>query len=78
MKLLIFLKVEYRGKAEPALKQFRADVKSLPDIKIVEELPPHPQVIIKIPDEKQWEVYDELRKLDIVETIDSIIPKDKQ
>jgi phage terminase small subunit len=75
MKRLIFLKVAYGEKAEPALKQFRSALQSLPDIKIIKEYPPKPEVLVEFPESKWDRVYEDLRKLDIVATIDSILPK---
>ncbi len=76
MKRLIFLKTEYGEKADRALKQFRADLKALDFIKIVKEYAPKAEVLVEFPDGKSQEAYDELRKLDIVEVIDSILPKE--
>lgn len=74
MKRLIFLKVEYKQKADGPLAQFRSDIKQWDYIKIVKELLPKPEVVIEYPDAKHQEVYDNLRQLDIVEIIDSILP----
>ncbi len=76
MKRLIFLKTEYGEKADKALKQFREDVKALDFIKIVKERSPKAEVLVEFPDNKSQEAYDGLRKLDIVEIIDSILPKE--
>jgi len=74
MKRLIFLKVGYREKPDEAFKQFRSELKKLPDIKLLKELPPQPQVIIEFPDNKYQEIYEELLKIDIVFVIDPILP----
>lgn len=77
MKRDIFLKVEYgsgpKGRAA-AFKEFRENVKEHSPIKILKELEPKPEVIIEVPDKDWDEAYDFLRKLDIVEVIDSILP----
>lgn len=74
MKRLIFLKVEYGQKADGPLAQFRTAIKQWDYIKIVKELSPKAEVIIEYPDAKHDEVYNNLRQLDIVEIIDSILP----
>lgn len=75
MKRLIFLKVAYKEKAEPVMKQFRSDLQSLPDIKIIKDYLPKPEVLIEFPDGKWDRIYEDLRKLDSVAIIDSMLPK---
>jgi hypothetical protein len=74
MKKLIFLKLEYGKKADGPLAEFRAAIKQWDYIKIIKELAPKPKVVIEYPDAKHDEVYDNLRQLDIVDIIDSILP----
>lgn len=77
MKRDIFLQLNYEHgpKARAAaFKKFREEMKAFPFIKIVKELEPKPEVIIEFPDDKYQEMYDGLRKLDIVELIDSVLP----
>jgi len=81
MKRLIFLQLGYetgpvvRAKA---FKQFREDLKQFPYIQLLKELEPKPEVIIEFADGKYQEMYDGLRKLDIVEIIDAVLPKDEE
>lgn len=80
MKRLIILHTEYPGGPKNravSFKQFRDDIKKLPFIKVLEEREPKPEVIIEFPDDKYQEMYEALRKLDIVEIIDSILPPSK-
>ena len=77
MQRLIYLQLGYETGPEvraKALKQFAKDIKQWPHIKITKEIEPSAWVIIEFPDEQYQEVYDGLRKLDIVHTIDSILP----
>ena len=80
MKRLIFLQLNYeigpviRGKA---FKTFRDNIKKLPSVKIVKELDPKPQVIIEFPDSEYQDVYESLCKLDIVQVIDAVLPKEE-
>ncbi len=77
MKRDIFLKVEWHAGPKvraAAFKKFREDVKPFPIIKILKELEPKPEVIIEFPDDKYDEAHEILRKLDIVELIDSVLP----
>ena len=73
MKRLIFLKVPYKEKAEPALQQFRSALP--PDIKIIKDYLPKPEVLIEFPDSKWDKVYEDLCKLDSVAIIDAMLPK---
>lgn len=81
MKRSIVLQLRYetgpvvRAKA---FKQFREDLKQFPYITLLKELEPKPEVIIEFPDDKYQEMYDGLRKLEIVELIDSILPKGEE
>lgn len=80
MKRLIILKVEYPGgpkNRDEAYKQFTNAVGLWglkPPFKILKRLEPKPEVIVEFPDDQYQDVYDKLRELDIVETIDSILP----
>lgn len=77
MKRDIFLKTEYRGGPKSraaAFKQFRDGIKELSFITILKEIEPTSEVIIEVPDKNWDEAYEFLRKLDIVELIDSILP----
>lgn len=81
MKRSIFLDLHYEtGPAAraQAFKQFREDLKQFPYIKLLKELEPRSEVIIEFPDDKYQEMYDGLRKLEIVELIDSILPKGEE
>jgi hypothetical protein len=78
MKRLIILKVDYECGTKcraAAFKQFRNDIKKIASIHILKEMEPKPQVIIEFSDDDYQNVYDNLRSLDIVEIIDSIIPE---
>jgi hypothetical protein len=78
MQLLIFLKTTFKHTPDEraqVFKQFRAGIKQWKYMKLLKELDTKPQVLIETPDDKQWEAYDHLRTLDIVETIDSIVPR---
>jgi hypothetical protein len=59
-----------------ALKEFSNGIKEHKFISIVTELPNKPQVVIEFPEDKYHEAHDILRKLDIVELIDAILPKE--
>ena len=74
MKRLIILKTEYKQKADGPLAQFRSDIKQWDYIKVLKDLSPKAEIIIEYPDAKHDEVYNNLRQLDIVEIIDSILP----
>lgn len=74
MKRLIILKLEYKQKADEPLARFRSDIKQWDYIKVVKELLSKPEIVIEYPDAKHDEVYNNLRQLDIVEIIDSILP----
>lgn len=74
MRRLIYLKVAYGEKSDAAHKQFRADLKLIDYIKFVKDYAPKPEVLVQFPDDKQWEAYEALRKLDIVSIIDSTLP----
>jgi hypothetical protein len=79
MKRLIFLQLHYSttpAVRSKAFQQFRDDIKKLPDIKIIKEYDPKPQVLIEFPDNQYQEVYDALRQLEVVEVIDSILPEE--
>ncbi len=79
MKLLIYLKLEYYGqKPDTAFKQFREDLKALPHIKLIRELSPKSQAVVAFPAAKLDDVREELRALDIVAIIDTILPKDEE
>jgi hypothetical protein len=90
MKRLIILKSEYnessgKNKAEEyksqvaicksSVKEFRAALNK--DVKIVRVYDILPQVIIEFADKLHDKVYDELRKIDIVESIDCYLPKEE-
>ncbi len=75
MKCLIYLKTEYKENPANAFKQFKQDIKQWSYIKIVKELPPHPQVIIEFPDDKSQEVYENFLNVDIVSVFDTVLPK---
>jgi hypothetical protein len=77
VKRLIILQHHYHHTAEErveAFKQFRSDLKAFTFIQIVKELEPKPEVIIEYPDNKHQEMYDGLRKLDVVCIIDVSVP----
>lgn len=74
MKRLIFLKVEYGKKADGPVAEFRAAIKQWDYIKVIKAFLPKAEVVIEYPDAKHDEVYNNLRQLDIVEIIDSIMP----
>lgn len=78
MQLLIFLKTTFKHtpvERAQVFKQFRAGIKPWKYMKLLKELEPKPQVLIETPDDQQWETYSNLCTLDIVDTIDSIIPR---
>lgn len=80
MKRNVFLQLGFESGPKvraTAFQKFREEIKTWSFIKIVKELEPKPEVIIEFPDDKYQEMYDGLRKLDIVEVIDSILPKDE-
>lgn len=61
-----------------AIKEFKNQTKSL-DLKILKEYPTEASVLIEYKDSKDdavYSMYDALRALPIVETIDSMLPKD--
>lgn len=63
--------------AQQAVKDFTQQVKALKSVKIVEDNLPRPEVLIQFPDEQRDVVYEALRQLPIVETIDSMVPQEK-
>jgi len=91
MKRLIFLKIninqiddklsvnkffeEKKKLTELTIKQFKAQIKSLPQVKISKDLFPEAQVIIEFPDDQYQIVYEALCKMDTVEVIDVALPK---
>lgn len=58
-----------------SIKEFKKQASVL-DFKIVKEYPDEPSMVIEFTDSRNQEIYDSLRVLSIVETIDSIIPED--
>jgi len=74
MKRLIFLKADGPKEREAALKTFQKEAKEL-SLKVVKEFPKVPSVLIEFEDDRLDEVYNKLRVLDVVEVIDSILPK---
>jgi hypothetical protein len=91
MKRLIFLKLDIsqldeklslakyleakKALIEPAIKQFKSEIKQIPQIKVLKDLLPEPQVIIEFPNNDYQTVYEALIKLPIVETVDVSLPK---
>jgi formaldehyde-activating enzyme involved in methanogenesis len=91
MKRLIILKSSYldpknKNKAEiykeqvfickKSVKEFVDAMKSLPSVKVIRYYDIVPQVVIEFPDKIMDEVYIKLRASDIVETIDTQLPKE--
>lgn len=61
-----------------SVKEFKKEMKSWIDdksLKILKDLTPEPQVIIECEEDKWEQLYVKLCAVDIVETIDSILPK---
>lgn len=76
MKRLIYLNVAYGEKSDKAVEQFRSDLQAIGYIKLIKDQAPKPQVLVEFPNDKQWDAYEALRQLDIVSTIDSILPNE--
>jgi hypothetical protein len=58
-----------------SIKEFKKQAGIL-DFKVVKEYPTEASVLIEFSDTKEQAMYDALRALDIVEMIDSMLPKD--
>jgi hypothetical protein len=84
MKRLIILKTpSYLGtpaERQTAFKEFRAGIKPLTYLTILEEREPdleYPSVIIEFPDDQVHKMYIDLPKILVVDCIDSYIPINK-
>ena len=58
------------------LKDFRNGIKENKAIKVLQEIPGLPQVIVEFPEDQYEPVHDTLRSLDVVEIIDAVLPLD--
>jgi hypothetical protein len=91
MKRLIFLKIDSdlipdglsktklaaaeKEVAEQAVKEFKKQVKDLKQVKLIKDYLPQPQALIEFREEEYQTIYEALCQMDIVETVDSIIPE---
>ncbi len=57
-----------------SIKSFRDGIKINKSIKIIQELPNLPQVIIEFPENQYHPVHNTLRSIKVVEIIDAILP----
>ncbi len=73
MKAAELVKLEDKALAS-AIKSFKDGIKPNKDIKVIQEIPEKPQVVIEFPEAQYHPVHDLLRSIGCVEIIDAILP----